>query len=152
NRFWESHRGGPLVVCSRPAEYEELTERVKLGGGAVLCEPDPRQIDAYLAAAGPRWDPVRTELRAGSSPYLRELLGTPLMLSIAVLAYLDHDPGELCEGHDAARQREALWSQYISAVATRGYDPDKRDQADTPVPYSEEEVRRWLGWLASEMK
>jgi MFS family permease len=152
NRFWESHRGGPLVLCSRPTEYEELPERVKFGGAVTVCQPEAQQIDEYLAAAGSRWDPVRAELRAGSSPYLRELLATPLMLSIAVLAYLDDDPSELCEAHDAEGQREALWSQYVSAVTTRGYNPDQRDPADTPAPYTEEEVRRWLGWLASEMR
>lgn len=152
NRFWESHRAGPLVLCSRLAEYEGLPERVKLGGGVGVCSPETQQIDEYLAAAGPRWDPVRRELHAGSSPYLRELLATPLMLSIAVLAYMDDDPSELCEAHDAERQREALWSQYVSAVTTRGYNPDKRDPADAPAPYTQQEVMRWLGWLASEMK
>jgi hypothetical protein len=117
-----------------------------------VCPPDSQQIDEYLAAAGPRWDPVREELQAGSNPYLQDLLATPLMLSIAVLAYLGDDPSELCRAHGAAGQREALWSQYVSAVTTRGYDPDKRDPADTPAPYTQEEMKQWLGWLASEMR
>src|SRR5207244_3529500 len=152
NRFWETHRGGPLVLCSRPREYEELPERVKFGGAVTVCPPEAQQVDEYLAAAGVRWDPVRAELRAGSSTYLRELLATPLMLSIAVLAYLGDDPSELCEAHDAEGQREALWSQYVSAVTTRGYDPDQREPAEIPAPYTEEETKRWLGWLASEMR
>jgi hypothetical protein len=73
------------------------------------------------------------------------------MLSIAVLAYVDHDPSELCEGQDVGKQREALWSQYVSAVVSRDYDLAKRDQTNRAQAYSEEEVRRWLGWLATEM-
>jgi predicted NACHT family NTPase len=30
NRFWEDHRGGPLVLCCRQTEYEALPEQVKL--------------------------------------------------------------------------------------------------------------------------
>jgi hypothetical protein len=152
NRFWESHRGGPLVVCSRTAEYEELPERLKVGGGVTVCPPEADQIDRYLAAAGSAWDPVRAELlQDGSSRSVRELLATPLMLSIAVLAYLDHDPRELCED-DAKSQRGMLWSRYVSAVTTRAYDLDSRTDADAPDPYGEEDVQRWLGWLASEMR
>ncbi|MCW3037222.1 MAG: hypothetical protein JWM17_2534, partial [Actinobacteria bacterium] len=63
NRFWKEHRGGPLVVCSRHAEYEALPERVKLGGAVTVCPPEPDEIDRYLAAAGARWEGVRVRLR-----------------------------------------------------------------------------------------
>jgi hypothetical protein len=151
NRFWETYRDGPIVLCSRQAEYEELSEKLKLGGGVTVCPPDAQQIDEYLAAAGESWDGVRAQLRAGSSPFLRELLTTPLMLSIAVLAYQNQNPSELSEGNDAATQRERLWSQYVAAMTTRGYGPPRAEPPAT-VPYTEEQVRRWLGWLAREMR
>src|SRR5439155_19732423 len=77
NRFWDTYRGGPVVVCSRPAEYEEIPERLKLGGGVTIDPPNTQQIDQYLDAAGPGWDRVRAQLREDSS-VLREVLATPL--------------------------------------------------------------------------
>jgi hypothetical protein len=149
NRFWEGHAGAPLVVCSRVSEYRELGERLKLGGAAVLCPPDSTQTQAYLEAAGPAWDCVRAELRQGTSRPLEELLATPLMLSVAVLAYLGADPSELCADDEIAKRRQRLWSRYISTMVTRGYDPAH------PVAgaraYTESQVRPWLTWLATEM-
>jgi hypothetical protein len=150
NRFWETHRGGPIVLCSREAEYEELSEKLKLGGGVTVCPPDARQIDEYLAATGSSWDGVRDQLRAGSSPFIQELLTTPLMLSIAVLAYQNQDPSELSEVDDVATQRERLWSHYVTTVISREHLPAVAVSEDAPR-YSEMQVRRWLGWLAKEM-
>lgn len=151
NLFWETYRDGPLVLCSRQAEYDELPDRLKLGGGVRVCQPDAQQIDEYLAAAGPRWDPVRAQLRAGSSLFLQSLLSTPLMLSIAVLAYQDRDPGKLGESNDPESQRDYLWSQYVSTMMTRNYDAGRQELSETP-PYTQEQVTMWLGWLAHEMR
>jgi DNA polymerase III delta prime subunit len=151
NRFQGTYRDGSFVLCSREGEYEELSEKVQLGGAVTVCPPDAQQIDEYLAAAGSSWDGVRAQLRAGSSPLLRELLTTPLMLNIAVLAYQDQDPSELGEADDAAAQRERLWSHYVSAMTTRGYDPRRAEPPATAL-YTEEQVTRWLGWLAGEMR
>jgi transcriptional regulator with XRE-family HTH domain len=151
NRFWDAHRGGPLVLCSRRAEYEELHERAKLGGAVTICPPDANQIDAYLAAAGPQWEPVREKLRCGSDPILSELLTTPLMLSVAVLAYQDEHPETLSGHDDLPGRRDRLWSQYVSSMRTRSYEPRVADQSDVQIPYTEEQATRWLGWLAKEM-
>jgi hypothetical protein len=149
NRFWEGHAGAPLVVCSRVTEYRDLGEGLKLGGAAVLCPPDSTQIQAYLEAAGPAWDSVRAELRQGTSRTLQELLATPLMLSVAVLAYQGADPSELCADDETATGRKRLWSRYISTMVTRGYDP-VHSVAGAPA-YTEAQVRPWLMWLAKEM-
>ncbi len=123
NRFWETHRAGPLVLCSRRAEYERVPERVKLGGGVTICPPDARQIDEYLAAAGPGWDRVRKDLEDGANPGLGQLLVTPLMLSVALLAYRKDDPAELCAPGDAATGRARLWHRYVATAVTRGHNP-----------------------------
>jgi hypothetical protein len=151
NRFWENYRNGPLVLCSRQAEYEELEERVKFGGAFVVCPPDASGIDEYLAAAGLAWDPLRTQLRTGSNPFLLELFTTPLMLSTAVLAYENQDPSELGETQDVEGQRDRLWSRYVSTMRIRGYGPDTSQPPDSPS-YTEEQVTRWLGWVAREMR
>jgi hypothetical protein len=150
NRFWEDHRGGPLVLCCRQAEYEALPEAVKLGGAVTVCPPELDEIDRYLAAAGAPWEAVRACLREGTQQRLREVLSTPLMLSVAVLAYRDGDPTELCEMDHAGTERARLWHHYITTVTSRDYVPTTTASAGEPR-YSEAQVLRWLGWLAKEM-
>ena len=55
NVFWSNHRGGPLVLCSRLAEYRALEDRLTVGGAVIVERPEVAEIDGYLAAAGPRW-------------------------------------------------------------------------------------------------
>lgn len=150
NRFWDDHRGGPLVLCSRQAEYKALPEQVKLGGAVTVRPPEPGEIDRYLKAAGAQWEGVRAYLRDEAGQVVRELLSTPLMLSVAVLAYEGADPMELCAVGEPVAQRDRLWARYISTVTSRSYVPT----AHTPegrLRYDEAQVRRWLGWLAKEM-
>jgi hypothetical protein len=146
--FWETHGGGPIVLCSRLKEYEELPERVGFGGAVTVDPPSDAQVQRYLAAAGPAWDPVRASLAVGNSSALSTLLGTPLMLSVAVLAYRERDPSELCTTHDAAEQARQLWAGYVGQMGTRSYDPVR----PSTTPYTEERMMRWLSWLASTMR
>jgi hypothetical protein len=147
-RFWMTHRGGPLVLCSRLAEYEELAERFPFGDAVTVEGPSAEQVQRYLAAAGPAWEAVRASLAAGDTSTLRELLGTPLMLSVAVLAYQNRETSELCTTADGAGQARQLWAAYVGQMRMRSYDPV---QPSRP-PYTEEQTVGWLGWLASAMR
>lgn len=51
NQFRQQHLM-PLVVCSRIADYEALTSRLKLQGAVLLQPLTSSQIDAYLVRAG----------------------------------------------------------------------------------------------------
>jgi hypothetical protein len=152
NSFWENHRGGPLVLCCRQAEYEILPERAKLGGAVTICPPGQSEIDRYLAAAGARWEWVRGRLRDASEQGLRELLSTPLMLNVAVLAYQSDDPMELCGMKHTGAERDRLWSRYIWATTSRSYVPTAAPASEIEPAYSEAQIRRWLGWIAKEMR
>jgi hypothetical protein len=149
--FWESHGSRPLVLCSRLKEYEELPERVPFGGAVTVDPPGAEQIQRYLTAAGPAWSPVRASLAAGDNVTLGRLLATPLMLSVAVLAYVQGDPGELCASHNAVAQAHQLWARYVAQMRTRSHDPVLPSTPPSPA-YTEEETVSWLGWLASAMQ
>jgi hypothetical protein len=144
-RFWMSHGGGPIVLCSRLAEYEELPEHLPFGGAVTVETPSAEQVERYLTAAGPGWHAVRATLASRANPALSDLLTTPLMLSVAVLAYRDRDAAELCTIHDATGQARQLWAAYVRQMCTRGYDPLQSH----PAPYAEAQTVRWLSWLAS---
>ncbi len=152
NTFWKNHQGGPLILCSRLAEYEALPERVMLGGAVTVDPPSEEEIDRYLDAAGPAWEPVRQRLGGREAPALRELLSTPLMLSAAVLAYEDGDPTELWATEDTATQARQLWARYFTQMREQSYDPLHPMRRDADILYTERQVTHWLGWLASEMR
>jgi len=148
NAFWDENSRGPLVVCSRLAEYEAAGQRLKIGAAVVVEPPTSAEVDRYLQAAGSRWDALRRELGLPDSP-VRELLATPLMLAVAVLAYHGGDPAELAA---PGATRAQLWSRYVAAMHGRAHDPLQEQAEGVPAPYSEEQVRRWLGWLAGHMR
>jgi len=53
NQFCEQHLA-PIVVCSRTADYEALTNRLDRLQSAVLLQPlSPAQVQTYLTQAGP---------------------------------------------------------------------------------------------------
>jgi hypothetical protein len=151
NRFWESHQGGPLVLCSRLAEYEQLPERLNLGGAVTLVQPSVAEIDRYLSAAGPQWNGIRAHLADPRNVDLPGLLATPLMLNIAVLAYQGGDPTELRGTSAHGEGQDRLWSRYVSTMMRRAYDPVAIG-GESSAPYRESQVMRWLAWLAHEMQ
>jgi hypothetical protein len=140
NTFLAGHRLGPLVVCSRAARYRDLDHRLNIGAAVCVQPPDAEQVDHYLHAAGPSWDPVRRHLPEDED--LQRLLSTPLMLAVAVLAYQHDDPTELTQQSTGHRH---LWSRYLTEMTTP-------NPVGSARPYNEQQVRRWLGWLAREMQ
>lgn len=76
-----------LVVCSRQAEYEgiERSHRLDLHNAVVVQPLTPEQVESYLQQAGLPMASVQAALRTNAA--LRELITTPLMLSIVMLAY-----------------------------------------------------------------
>jgi hypothetical protein len=147
-RFWTTHGGGPIILCSRLAEYQELSERLPFGGAVIVEAPGDEQRQRYLEAAGPLWDAVRASLIAGDNPALGELLATPLMLSVVVLAYRGRDPSPLCAIHDLHEEAARLWAGYVEQMHARDYDP----VLPSATPYTKEQAVHWLTWLASDMR
>lgn len=84
--FQHNHGLLPLAICSRVADYEALGKQLRLQG-AVLIQPLKRQqVDAFLAQGGDSLIALRQALHNDAK--LWELLDTPLMLYIAILAFM----------------------------------------------------------------
>ena len=75
----------PLVVCSRTRDYESLSKRLRLATAVEIQPLKREQVKRYLGEGGKQLEEVRRALESDSE--LWELLETPLMLSIAMLAY-----------------------------------------------------------------
>jgi hypothetical protein len=143
NTFRNEHGFLPLVVCSRSAEYAALSEELRLPGAVTIQPLTQDQIERYLERAGTALSGVRAALHEDEA--LWELLDTPLMLSILALAYQGRMASEVriarLKGNLEGR-RAALFNAYIAAMFTR---------RDTRAPYTPEQTRHWLSWLAPAM-
>ena len=140
NTFHQQHGLVPLVVCSRVADYETLTVRLRLLG-AVLVQPLTRgQVDHYLEQAGEPLAGVRAALCG--DPTLWELLETLLMLSIVALTYQGRSAVEVSATGTLEERRAHLFAAYTDAMFKR------RGKA---LPYTQQQTTRWLVWLAGAM-
>lgn len=139
NRFLEQFSLPPLAVCCRLADYQRLKNRLTMQG-AVKIQPLSRsQIDSYLEAAGHRVSGVRNAL--SRDPTLWELLDSPLMLNVMVLAYHDRSSNEISIlGTSIAESRRRLIDAYVTEVLRRRAVPVAR--------YRYSQTIRWLAQIA----
>jgi len=140
NAFRRDHGFIPLVVCCRIEEYNALATRLRLSG-AILIQPMAReQVDGYLAQAGQPLAGVRAALQADEKLY--ELLDTPLMLNVAVLAYQGASAPAIQLVGTAKERRLHLFAAYVDAMF---------DRRGRKHPYVRDQTVRWLSWLAMQM-
>jgi len=140
NQFRLEHGLIPLIVCSRIADYQALTTRLKLQGAVVLQPLTPEQIQAYLASAGGELSAVRQALKTDAA--LQELAQTPLMLSIMTLAYRGLKVESLPATESIEERRSHLFGAYVRRMFER------RGVGEL---YTQEQTMRWLNWLAVQM-
>lgn len=142
NRFSQEYGLANMVVCSRIADYEALSHRLRLHS-AVLVQPlTAQQVDAYLRAAGEKLANVRTLLHEDKP--LQELTKTPLMLSVLTMAYRGQSVEELESLPTVEARRGHMLDRYVERMFTR--------QVRTQwAPYSREQTIDWLTWLARRL-
>jgi NACHT domain len=151
--------GVPFLLTCRAEEYERA---VAAGGralsAAAVVEVLPVDLTAaasYLAQSGPsaaaRWQPVLAGLRDDPQAPLSRALTTPLAVWLARTVYTDPrtDPAELTDRArfpDAGSIESHLLDAYLPAV----YVP-RTGEPDPHRAYRPDQVRRWLGRIASEL-
>lgn len=142
NTFRKDHGLLALIVTSRSIEYEALSQRLRMPG-AVTIEPLTReQVERYLKRGGGALSGVQAALREDET--LWELLDTPLMLSILRLAFRGgKEPASvLLAGGVVEERRGRVFDAYIEAMFKR---------RATKSPYTPQQARHWLSWLATAM-
>jgi len=138
NNFRRDHGLLPIAVCSRIADYEALSTKLRLRH-AVVVEPLSRdQVQYYLARSGEGLKALRDAVRDDSG--LAELLETPLMLWIAMLAYRDA-PVQIVSEETPQQRTQRIFSRFVDAMFKRKADGR----------YSKVKTLAWLSWLASAM-
>jgi hypothetical protein len=130
----------PLVVCSRIADYQALTVRLRLQGAVLLQPLMSEQVDKYLEGAGIELLAVRRTLQYDTM--LQELAQSPLMLSIMALAYQGMSVKDLGLLNTTDARRRHVLDFYVQQMfKRRGVDQ----------LYSSKQTIRWLAWLAQHM-
>lgn len=138
-----------LVVTTRPAEYESTGLRLKLGGAIRLLPLTETQRDAYLRLSGARLAGLRRAMAGDDT--LRQLGRSPLFLEIMSVVFGDAAPADVSGLADGDSQthvhmvnvRRRLFSAYEQRIfRMHGWQ----------APFSREETRRLLAWLAAKME
>jgi hypothetical protein len=138
NEFRDERGLLPMAVCSRVADFEALGKKFRFRGAVTVQPLTKKQVDNYLCRSEDLI-PIQTALRADAS--LSDLLETPLMLWVAMLAYR-HAPVEMSKATTPEQRRTLLFENFVSGMFKR---------RAVPVRFSESVATRQLTWLAGSL-
>jgi transcriptional regulator with XRE-family HTH domain len=142
NRFQAEHGQLPLVVCCRTGPYECLDVKLRLRGAVVIHPLTPAQVERYLGDIGD----AAPDLQAlvARDRQLRELLTTPLFLSIVVRTYSAEPSARPPPRGPLPERRRHVLVDYVEKMLARA--------RAAPPAYAPAETVRWLAWLARAMR
>lgn len=139
NQFHQEHLV-PLAVCSRIAEYEDLTVHLKLQGAVLLQPLTTDQIDGYINRAGPKLAGLRSIMQQDKE--LQRMAQSPLILSIMALSYYNITEDKLKLTATTQTRHQHLFNTYIQRMFIR--------REIKPI-YPSRQTIKWLQWLAARM-
>lgn len=141
NKFRNCSSECAIVVSCRTDDYKELDVKLDLDTALIIRPLAQSMINDALINSGPDLCGLREALE--SKPELYEVLGSPLMLEVAMVTFTERDRANLFASKNAVELRELLFERYVA----RMLDPDKR--AERPLP---RRIRPALRWIARQMK
>ncbi|MBD2578934.1 NACHT domain-containing protein [Oscillatoria sp. FACHB-1406] len=146
NQFMQEHGQTEMVVTSRIADYESLSNRLQLLGAIFIRSLTPEQIESYLESAGEQLKAVKTLLKEDT--VLQELAKSPLTLSVMTLAYQGKNVEELRQIGALQERRQNLFEAYIK----RMFQQERIGKSSQyNPPYQHQQTTLWLNWLAQRM-
>ncbi|GCA76726.1 hypothetical protein MiTe_03575 [Microcystis aeruginosa NIES-2520] len=147
NQFMQKYGQTEMVVCSRIADYEVLSNRLQLRGAIYIRSLTPEQVNQYLDNAGEQLGAVKTLLTEDTA--LQELAKSPLTLSIMTLAYQGKKVEEILQTGSVEARREHLFDAYIKRMFSHEKSGKPKEYKS---PYQNQQAKSWLTWLAQRMK
>ncbi|MDZ8226514.1 NACHT domain-containing protein [Nostoc sp. ChiVER01] len=146
NQFLASeNRAFYLVVCSRSEEYSNCITQLQLNGAIYLQPLSNSQIRDYLASVNyiEFWSTISNDLD------LLDLVKTPLILSISVLAFGELSAQEWQHLNSTSDRLQYLLDAYITRVFTRNIQSRVYTRDNIP---SLKQTRIWLICLARTLQ
>ncbi|NEP10774.1 MAG: NACHT domain-containing protein [Symploca sp. SIO2C1] len=146
NQFLRTYGRTQMVVCSRTADYKQVSEKLQLQIAVVYKSLTSAQINRYLDDAQENLPGVRALLREEQT--MQDLVDTPLNLNIVAVAYEGKSQEELAGIDSLEERRQHLFKTYIQ----RRFEQFQSSQGETGnQQYTEQQARHWLNWLAQSM-
>ena len=130
----------PVVVCSRTRDYGSLDTKLEMPGAAEVQPLKPERVIQFLEQAGEPVAEVRAALQGDAT--LWEVLDTPFMLNIAMLAYQGASAGAVRLSGTLEERRAMLFAKYIDAAFKR---------RTKEGPYDRDQTIHCVGWLANAL-
>ncbi len=145
NVYYQEHPSVQLVVCSCEDEYLDQVARLDLRCTAQLQPLSKQQVEQYFAVMPELYKNVCHAWQSDAG--LQALMQIPLLLTIILLTYPDTESSRILPiAMQPQEQREQIFATYAEQVL-RGSGGD----ADVPS-YTDEQVQRWLSWIARQMQ
>ncbi|WP_405063238.1 NACHT domain-containing protein [Kribbella sp. NBC_01505] len=119
-----------LAVTCRSHDYGLLTNKLVLNGAVDIRPLTRQQVLEYFEAVGPALDGARAAIEQDDE--LWDLVTTPLMLAVLLLAYQDRGP-EAIAASGAADVRRDLFDTFIAEVLSRRRSASRQYDARTAV-------------------
>ena len=134
---------GCAIVSCREQDYAAIGQRARLNGAVTLLPLDADQMRAYLA------DLPHLLAAVEGDADLREIVSTPLLMSLFAFAYRDTGTAGAAYLHDLRDSPADLRDEIMRAYVEGRYEweASRRDPGD-PLPFSLAEVYDVLGKVA----
>ena len=141
NEYHQAHSLVPLVVCCRVHEYLSQANQLGLSHAITIQPLTTEQVHEYLVHIGEQVASLHISFQR--DPVLQELVTTPLMLTILILAYQGSSLEEI-EGDASAEVRKPqIFTRYTQRMLQRRSARSR---------YSPQQTVHWLSYLACQMK
>jgi hypothetical protein len=121
---------GQVAVTCRTHDYERLPNQLSLYGAVHIRPLTRQQVLDYFGAVGPALDGARTAIEQDDE--LWDLVNSPLMLNVMILAYQGRAPEDVIAGGVADLRRE-LFDTYICEVLARNRKAGRQYDSKTAV-------------------
>jgi hypothetical protein len=146
NNWLQSEEGAPrLLVCSRREEYELYNSKLNLNGTICLSPLTTGQIQHYLASLEMEhlWKTLQHDAD------LLELVRTPLLLSVSILA---NDAFDLTQWQRLSTTQERLDYLLDVYIVRRLHKSIERNVYPPGKEPTGKQTRHWLVWLAQQLQ
>ena len=144
---WLQSGAGPsrLLVCSRIEEYELYGAKLALNGAVCLEPLTDTQLQKYLNSMpmGELWATLQQD---GA---LLELVRTPLLLSVSILANDAIDPVQWRQKQTTQERMTYLLDAYVERRLHEGIKSTAYPAGQAPTA---RQTRHWLVWLAQGLQ
>jgi len=134
----------PIVISSRSAEYLSQERKLHLQSAIEVQLLTPKQVDDSLKGEGKPLEAVRAAL--GTDAVLRDLVTTPLMLSVVMQVYRGKTVIDLPRFDTEEEQQHQVFEHYVTRMLEPTAKPTRKWH------YPSDSTQKWLIWLALQLQ